>query len=78
VETFKRESDSVAMFLADEHYVKSENATMTVKSIYTEYKAYCLDNNYRPLGRNNFTKRLESNGIPRQDSYQPFFYLEKI
>jgi putative DNA primase/helicase len=77
LDVYKRESDSVAMFLVDEHYVKSANSKITVRDIFAEYKAYCLDNNYRPLGRNNFTKRLENNGIPRQDSYQPFFYMEK-
>ncbi len=66
------------MFLADERYVKSDAAKMAVKDIFAAYKTYCLDNNYRPLGRNNFAKRLEANGIPREDSYQPFFYLRKF
>jgi len=78
LEAYRRESDSVAMFLADEHYKASQKNTMTVKEIFAEYKTYCQENNYRPLGRNNFTKRLEGNGITRYDSYQPFFYIEKF
>lgn len=62
VETFRRESDSVAMFLADEGYQTSENY-LQVKTIYQTYRAYCLDNGYKPLGRNNFSKRLEVNKV---------------
>lgn len=77
LETYMRESDSVAMFLVEEHYQASTTSSLKVKVIYAEYKDYCRDNNYRALGRNNFTKRLEANGIPRYDSYQPMFYMEK-
>jgi len=77
VESYKRESDSVAMFLVDEHYRASTTNMLKVKDIFGEYKEYCRDNNYRSLGRNNFTKRLEANGIPRYDSYQPMFYIER-
>ncbi len=78
LETYRRESDSVAMFLSDEHYQGSSSNTMTVKEIFGEYKTYCQENNYRSLGRNKFTKRLEGNGIIRYDSYQPLFYMEKF
>lgn len=77
LETFRCESDSVAMFVIDEHYKSSTDKTRTIKELYAEYKNYCLENNYRPLGRNKFAKRLEANGITRFDSYQPFFYIEK-
>lgn len=74
---FRKESDSVAMFLEDEGYQASQTETRTAKEIFGEYKSYCIDNNYRSLGRNKFMKRLELNGIPRQDSFQPFFCIEK-
>lgn len=62
LETYRKESDSVAMFLADEGYETSDNYTQ-VKNIYQTYRAYCLDNGYKPLGRNNFSKRLEVNKV---------------
>jgi putative DNA primase/helicase len=65
VEQYRKESDSVAMFLADEGYEPSSNFT-EVKNIYQNYKFYCVDNGYKPLGRNNFTKRLETHKIMTQ------------
>ena len=65
LEQYRKESDSVAMFLAEEGY-KTSNDYTEVKSIYQSYKFYCLDNGYKPLGRNNFTKRLESHKVITQ------------
>lgn len=65
LEQYRKESDSVAMFLADEGYKPSSDFT-EVKSIYQSYKLYCLDNGYKPLGRNNFTKRLEAHKVVTQ------------
>ncbi|MBK8810465.1 MAG: DNA primase [Acidobacteria bacterium] len=59
---YRHESDSVAMFLADEGFKPSDKPT-EVKVLYMAYKTYCLDNYFRPLGRNNFSKRLEANSI---------------
>lgn len=65
VEQYRKESDSVAMFLADESYEPSSSFT-EVKNIYQNYKFYCVDNGYKPLGRNNFTKRLETHKVMTQ------------
>lgn len=62
LETFRRESDSVAMFLDDEEYSQSQNYSV-VKTVYQNYRTYCFDNGYKPLGRNNFSKRLEVNKV---------------
>ncbi len=77
LEKYRMESDSVAMFLADEGFVKSESSRLAVNEIYGQYKTYCFDNTYRALGRNKFCRRLEALGIPRIESYRPFFALEK-
>lgn len=74
---YKKMSDSAAMFVEDENYQPSANYT-TLRELYQEYKAYCSDNGYRALGRNKFSKRLEANGLPRQDRNQPVFYIEKM
>jgi putative DNA primase/helicase len=78
IEIYKRESNSVAMFLVDERYRASVDHSVKVKEIFGEYKAYCAENNYRALGRNNFAKRLESSGIPRIDTFQPMFLIERF
>lgn len=77
LETFRRESDSVAMFLADERYRKSDSEKIGLTALYPEYRSYCVDNGYRALGRNKFAKRLEGNGIPRLDSFKTFFFLQR-
>ncbi len=57
---YRKESDSVAMFLSEENYKPSQEFTEG-KVLYQAYKTYCVDNGYRPLGRNKFYKRLEFN-----------------
>ena len=60
VEEYKRESDSVAMFLDEMQYVPSIQSTVFVSELYTEYKNFCLSDGYRALGKKNFTKRLRA------------------
>ncbi|MEZ5425248.1 MAG: phage/plasmid primase, P4 family [Pyrinomonadaceae bacterium] len=75
---YKLESDSVAMFLKEENFRPSTNHTMTIAEIFAEYREYARQVGLRPLGRNNFAKRLESNGIARFDSSKPHFLIEKF
>lgn len=74
---YRKESDSVAMFLEDENYQRSDNFT-TLRSLYDEYKIYCSENGYKSLGRNRFGQRLQLNGLSRQDRNQPIFFVEKM
>jgi putative DNA primase/helicase len=59
IATYKRESDSVACF-ADE---QPEIVGTSLKTTYAEYRSYCLDCGFKPLGRNNFAKRLQAHGF---------------
>jgi putative DNA primase/helicase len=74
IETYRKESDSVAMFVADENYKRSNEFT-TLKDLYQSYKIYCQENGCRALGRNKFGIRLEMLGFPRQDRNQPVFFI---
>jgi putative DNA primase/helicase len=74
IETYRKESDSVAMFIADENYKRSNEFT-TLKNLYQSYKIYCQENGYRPMGRNKFGHRLEILGFQRQDRNQPVFFI---
>jgi len=67
--TYKRESDSVACFLRDEHWAQDPHEpehTEKLKKLYMCYTSYCREAGSKPLGRNNFAKRLEANGIVRK------------
>jgi putative DNA primase/helicase len=56
LESYKRESDSVACFV-DEH---SEIVGSSLKIACADYRSFCLDCGIKPLGRNNFSKRLQT------------------
>ncbi|NOT64420.1 MAG: DNA primase [Acidobacteria bacterium] len=75
--SYRRESDSVATFLVDEKWIADPNSRTTLGNLYTDYKSYCSDNGYKALGRNKFGKRLELNGIARQDQNQPVFFVRR-
>jgi putative DNA primase/helicase len=63
---YRRESDSVACFLKDESWgpdPQTPEHTTTLKKIHLSYQAYCREAGHKPLGRNNFKKRLLANKI---------------
>lgn len=63
VENYRTTSDSVKMFLKENGYEKSSTDYELVKDLYLLYKGFCNDDNYRPLGKQKFSKRLEDTGI---------------
>lgn len=73
---YRSSADSVALFLVDEGWQADSKAPMvSLKQLYQDYKEYCRDSGYKPLGRNKFGKRLENNGVERVDTFQPFYRL---
>jgi len=63
VERFKRESDSVAMFIDEFDYEPSKNEQVLQKAIFGEYKSFCEDDNYRPVSTRKFSERLRALGF---------------
>jgi putative DNA primase/helicase len=63
VEEYKKESDSVAMFIEDMRYHPSTIAIVAVGVFYTECKGFCQENGYRALGKKKFTKRCRALGF---------------
>lgn len=57
---YRKESDSVQLFLDEEEYEIGTNAYILMKTLYPEYKLFCLSDNYRPVSKTNFRKRLEA------------------
>jgi putative DNA primase/helicase len=59
LDIYKRESDSVASFV-DEH---SLIVGLSLKTVYSDYRSYCIECGMQPLGRSNFSKRLQAQGF---------------
>ncbi len=60
---FKKESDSVAMFLDENNYKPDNENFKPVKEIYSQYRIFCSEDGYKPTGKARFNKRLEHSGI---------------
>lgn len=63
IETYRRESDSVAMFIEDYSYKPSFNNYYTLKDVYGEYKAFSIDSGYKQVSAKTFSERLKSLGF---------------
>jgi len=58
LDSFRLESDSVAIFLEEEGYRKSLENQIRLKDLYRGYREYCIENGYRPLSQKKMSKRL--------------------
>lgn len=75
---YKKQSDSVRMFLDDENYQKSTITSFTLKQIFQEYVSYCKDNLSIPYSNKNFSKRLKNLGFEIQrKQHGMIIYIEK-
>ncbi len=68
LETYKRESDSVACFIAENSYTPSQyevGATnyFLLRDLYPNYRSFCSDDGASALKKSNFKRRLEANGF---------------
>jgi putative DNA primase/helicase len=67
LDTYKKESDSVAMFIEDKGYKPSSTDYILLKVLYAEYRMFCLEDGTSALKKMNFKKRLEANGFPIEE-----------
>lgn len=63
VNAYRKESDSVAMFIDEEDYKPALNDEMLLKLLYNEYKTYCNDSGYRPCSIRTLSDRLKMLGF---------------
>lgn len=74
VNKYRTTGSSVLSFINDEEYitsiVKSETRNRFAKEIYALYKNYCIENQYRPIGRNKFYKEFEKSKLIVIGEYQ--------
>ncbi|MDM7912290.1 MAG: phage/plasmid primase, P4 family [Methanotrichaceae archaeon] len=57
---FRKQSDSVANFMDESGLKPHLEQVKPLKSLYSDYRAYCLDAGYKPVSRRVFSKRLEA------------------
>jgi len=62
LETFKKESDTVHMFLDENNFKPHPSSHETLKSLYSEYRIACTSYGSHPVGIKNFSKRLKAIG----------------
>lgn len=62
LKTFRKDSDSVHLFVDETDYHPTANSWIKAKPVYDQYREYCFGEGLRPLARKNFHKRLESLG----------------
>jgi putative DNA primase/helicase len=78
LETYRIESDSVAMFIDECGYQKSIENYESLADLYPSYKNFCVDNGFRPVHSRNLVKRLQTLGFDsKKMSYGKVIYLAK-
>ncbi|MET6998709.1 DNA primase family protein [Chitinophaga defluvii] len=79
VEQYKKQSDSVQMFLTDENYQPSTCETRSLKDLFSEYRIYCMDSGYRACSLKTFSDRLRNqNFVLERKNYGMALFIEKI
>jgi putative DNA primase/helicase len=63
VEQYKSTSDSVKMFVDENEYKPSPTDFKFIKDLYTAYRAFCIDDGFKPVNKSNFIKRLSGFGV---------------
>ena len=62
VEDFRRESDSVAMFLDEGGYKPDPQSSILLKDLFYDYRSFCYENGYTPCSLKTVSKRLKNAG----------------
>lgn len=62
LEEYKKNSDSVKMFLDDENYSKSVEGWTPFKDIYLQYRTYCYESGYKICAKRTVSERLKAMG----------------
>ena len=63
LEAYKKESDTVALFIDDSGYKSSLEKKSATKLLFAEYIQFCKDNGFRSLNIRNFSRRLQFLGF---------------
>ncbi|WP_188050715.1 phage/plasmid primase, P4 family [Flavobacterium sp. GP15] len=55
---YEKQSDSVQLFISEMGFKASVNDFVLISDLYPQYKMFCNEDGYRPVGKSNFIKRL--------------------
>lgn len=72
---YRKESNNVKLFVDDERWVTSSVKKISLKILYPQYKAYCVEFNYRALGNAKFSAALRALGYVIDRSSQGYYYV---
>ncbi len=59
LETYKKESNNILLFIEDAGLIMHKTSFRTTGEIYEEYKTWCNETGFRSIGKNNFSKELK-------------------
>lgn len=78
LEQYKKQSDSVQMFLEDEGYRPSAVGEKPLKDLFAEYRIYCHESGYRPCSIKTLAERLRNQHfIVERKKYGNAVFIEK-
>jgi putative DNA primase/helicase len=63
IERFKKESDSVALFIEENNYKKTSRPSITLFELYQYYKNFCTNDLYKAMGKVQFSNSLKNKEI---------------
>lgn len=76
---YRIESDTVALFLSENGYQKSNSERKTLQGLYYDYRLFCSDNGNKVLNLRNFAGRLRNMGYETQKmNIGQIVYIEKM
>lgn len=62
LETFRKQSDTVQLFMEEQGYRPHPVDVKPLKSMYQDYRSYCSEDGYKPVSKKVMSKRLEAIG----------------
>lgn len=63
IQEYKKNSDSVKLFLDEKNYSPDPSNKELIKSLYADYRIFCQEDGFKPVNKINFKQRLLSFGI---------------
>lgn len=57
---YEKQSDSVKLFIDEFEYTISTTDYILIKTLYEQYKMFCIEDGFRPVNKSNFMKRLSA------------------
>lgn len=81
LEEFRKQADSVQLYIEENNFVNSDTNREALKTLHNDYKEFCKEDIYKPLGKNRFSKRLANKGFVQTrlgDGTTAFFIAKQV